>query len=161
MVNKTAAELREELRLAEEAEEAVMAEKRKNTPVQYLFTLTLVPEDKHWDPIFDDTCQLYLLKGEVLNKDELKAVGQSSSLLFEGGMKYVFNGATGYLVCSVGGGSIFTKDPNCFAALSEFLGEHPEGGDVTSIVEYYRNIEKAERDRATEVRRLGKRGPSK
>lgn len=66
----------------------------------------------------------------------------STSLLLEGGMRYIFNGATGKFVCGVGGGSVFLSNQEGWDNLSAYVCKFPEGGDVTAIVESYRRLNK-------------------
>jgi hypothetical protein len=131
---RTVAEIRAELAAALQAETAEKEALAKATQPVYKFTLELVTDN--WDKIFDPTCSVYKLIGEVLNKDELKAVGK---VPFEGAGRYLFNGATHRFVMAVSGGSYFVSHPDCFAELSDFVVYHTDGGDVTEIVNRYRN----------------------
>lgn len=121
-----------EAKLAElrRAESARLAELAKSVKPVYEFRLEL--DTRGYDRVFDDACTMYQLNGRVTNKPELEAVGARSH--FEGGMRYVFNGATGKFICSVGGGSIFLSSVEGWAELSEFVRRNPEGGDVSEIV---------------------------
>lgn len=126
-----------ELRQEEQRE----AEERRNAvKPTYQFLLTPIKE-RHTtfggDQLFDDDCRLYHLEGTVTNKEELEAVGHRYH--FEGGMRYVFNAATGKFACAVSGGSVFLSSKEGWKALSEYVDYNPDGGDVTEIVTKYRN----------------------
>lgn len=110
-------------------------EVRKAVQPRYLFTLMPVIEKSSWERIYDPMCKLYKLSGSVLNGHELKAVGK---VPFEGSMNYLWNGATYSFVTAVGGGSSFIKEQETFDMLSAFVLKHPEGGDVTELVEQER-----------------------
>jgi hypothetical protein len=134
---KTVKELELELREARALEDEERRERAKATKAVYQFTLKRVRDEAAWHPVYDDFCLLYRLTGKVLNVAELKSVGK---IPFEGSMLYLFNGATGRFAAAISGGSIFTSDPNAFEDLSTFVADHAEGGDVTEIIERYREV---------------------
>ena len=144
-MEKSAAELREELRQAE-ARERVEAEARKRaTPVVYRFTAE--ESTPAWHKVYDPSCRLYNLRGEVVNREEAKAAGHSDHEMHEGGMLYLYNTLTERIVTSIGGGQIWIganwngstgSDDVAFDQVSAFLAAHPEGGDITSIVQAHR-----------------------
>jgi hypothetical protein len=137
-------QLAAEARLAQVRLEALRAEENyrkegRRKAVKPVYEFTLTPSNKPYDKIFDPSCRLYELSGRVTNKAALAESGQSVNLLFEGGMKYIFNGATGKFVMSTGGGSIFMSCQEGWDTLSNFILRNPEGGDVTVLVEVHRN----------------------
>jgi len=119
------------LAMEEERERKAAAAKLVNP----IYKFTLLPYTDKWYKVFDPSCKLYALEGEVTNKEELHAVGKTP---FEGSMVYAFNSLSGYLVMAVGGGSSFTENPRCFVRLSHFIQDNPEGGDVSNFVNFYR-----------------------
>jgi hypothetical protein len=137
-------EIRAELRAAEQELEAEKRAAREAVKPAYRFTL--LPVTDRENKVYDDTCRVYRLEGVVLNEDALKAVGAYHP--GNGAMRYLFNTGTGKLVTALGGGTIYVSrrwgnaddgsDVIAMAELSAFLVEHPEGGDVTEIVEAHR-----------------------
>jgi len=149
MTDKTVEELRAELREAERREAAELQIRRAKVQVRRQFTL-LPYEDVHFlDRVYDSTCKLYRLVSTVVNHDEAKTAGHTELEMRNGGMTYVYNTLSHRLVTGVGGGTIWigptwmneddTSDVEAFEELNAFLLEHPEGGDVTEIVERFRN----------------------
>lgn len=144
IINSKIAALKEELRLAERLEHAAKLAAIDAFTPQYLFTL--LPADRTFDRLWDPTIKTYYLRGIMLNGAELKALGGSP---FEGGMAYYYNTSTHLLMGPVGGGSLFIgssgwssselspEDATKIAALSHFLHIHPDGGDVTDIIDYH------------------------
>lgn len=130
-------EIQEELALAIEAERLEKEKKQKSIVPIYKYTLFLDTASYRVKEVFDSSCKLYTLSGKVLNTEELHAVGK---IPFEGSMTYVFNTLSGNFVMAVGGGSIHLNNREGWIALSEYVNTHPHGGDVTAIVEKYRNI---------------------
>jgi hypothetical protein len=141
-----AEELRAELKLIEQEEAADKAARLAATPVTMKFTI--MPAKDRWTKMYDSTCVLYELNGQVTNADEAKAAGHYEHELRGGGMTYVFNTGTGRIVCGTGGGTIwvgggFAGQSDESAAwtmiqISAFIVQHPEGGDITAIVETHR-----------------------
>lgn len=131
---ETVNRLRAELLAAERLLAAEQKEKAMHVQPIYRFTLSLVTPMRG-AKIYDTSCVLYTLTGEVINKEEMRYVGKTP---FEGGMNYLFNTLSGKFVMAVGGGAVYTSDPWCLAALSSFILQNPNGGDVTSIVNHYR-----------------------
>jgi hypothetical protein len=142
------AELQAALRDIEAAEEAERARVRAATPIIMKFTITPTTA-RGWTEVYDDTCKLYDLEGTVTNAAEAKAAGRAGHELTSGGITYAFNTGTGLLVCAIGGGTIWIgagmdeqkreSARATMAHISKFLVEHPEGGDITDIVEAHRN----------------------
>jgi hypothetical protein len=128
-------EIEAELRAARMKERLELEEKQK--AVKPIYTFTLIQSTLGYDTkeVFDSSCVLYILSGTVTNKEELIAVHK---IPFEGSMRYLFNTLSGKFVMAVSGGSIFISDPLCFTQLSKFVQEYPGGGDVTTIVNLYR-----------------------
>lgn len=110
---------------------------------QYRFTLK--PAHASFDCLWDPTILVYYLRGEMLNAEDLKALGGSP---FEGGMAYYYNTSTNRIMGPAGGGSIFIaqnawgsrdltpEDKAKLQALADFIADNPDGGDVTAIVDY-------------------------
>jgi hypothetical protein len=102
------------------------------------------PVERSYDRIYDPACRVYRVFGRCVNAEEAKAAGHSSDLN-EGGYNYVYNTATGRVVCGTGGGRVYlgfdhdTSPAHLTAIdrLGAFLAEHPEGGPVDDIVEAY------------------------
>lgn len=129
-----------EARLRELQAEEAAAKKAKAAAVKtrFLFTVSLVEDS--WTTVLDDTCCVYLIDGKILNKEELASVGKSST--FEGGMKFYFNKVTGRLIGHTGGGTTYVgrgeNERACYDEVSAFLVRHPSGGDITEIMNKYR-----------------------
>lgn len=130
------AEIKAELRAAEEAEKERIEEEAKSVIPDYTFTLVRMPT-LGYHKVMDDSCILYELRGVVKNKKELRKVGK---VPFEGSMTYLFNTLSGKFVMSVSGGSIFIDNPKCWDALNTVVRIAPEGGDVTHIVNGFRKL---------------------
>jgi hypothetical protein len=137
-MSKTVAELRAELRAAEQAESEAKRVAAQAVKAKLVFTIRR--NDSSFDKILDESCVLYRITGITQNKDELAAVGREAR---DGGMNYLFNIATGRLVCSMGGGNVYVKtgqwssdkpDWPTIRALEAFIVANPDGGDVTHIV---------------------------
>jgi hypothetical protein len=90
----------------------------------------------------------------VLNRAELTEAGWSDRDLGDGQMKYLFNTLSKRLVMHVGGGQVYFSEPwpgqrtdeegmrafhETLDELSDFLANNPEGGDVTEIINWFRN----------------------
>jgi hypothetical protein len=135
MATRTVEQIRAELREAEAREAAEREAERERVPVIWQYTLSPLEPDPNWNPRFDPTCSLSRRDGAVTNRAEAEAAGHSTYRMDGGGMVYVFNNGTGRFVTSTGGGRIYTSDPLAFEALSQYLLDHPEGGDVTPIIE--------------------------
>ena len=141
-----AEELRAELKLIEQEEAAEKAARKTATPVIRKFTI--MPAKRQWTTMYDPTCVLYELAAEVMNADEAKAAGHYEHDLRGGGMTYVFNTCTNRIVCGTGGGTIWVgggfagqnDDSAAWAMMliSDFIIAHPEGGDITAIVEAHK-----------------------
>lgn len=142
-------EIRAELREAEALDAEARKAKRESTPVVRRFTIK-PHEPRHFvEEMYDSDCLLYMIKAEVVNLEEAKTAGHPEHDLRAGGMVYVYNTMTGKIVCGVGGGTIWISQSlngenkrSAFMAMGkigEFLGEHPEGGDITDIVNEHRN----------------------
>lgn len=149
-MTKSTEQLRKELKEAEARERAQAEEARRAVKVQWKFTL--MPDTRGHDVMYDETCLLYSLKGEITNREEAEAVGHHLSHS-EGSMTYVFNTVTGRIVCATGGGTIYVGGfggawsggeqeqelaSQTMRELGTFLTMWPEGGDVTAIVANYR-----------------------
>lgn len=101
------------------------------------FTLTPKAQDR-WNPLFDPTCALYRLEGQVTNVPELKAVGRMVPA--SGGADYVYNMLTHNFICRISGGVIFLDHSSGWSELSAFIKDNARGGDVTKIVRQYHGM---------------------
>lgn len=138
MSGRSSEELRRELMEAEEREFEAMEARRREVPVRYRYTLTPEEPERRWREVYDPSCRLYRLSGEVVNREEALLVGHSPDGMMSGeGMTYVFNGLSGLFVTGVGGGRILVSGDGAqatFELLSSFVRTNPEGGDVTEII---------------------------
>jgi hypothetical protein len=152
-MNKSIEEMRAELRVAEQELKQREADERqaKMDATQIIMRFTIEPTTRRsFQEMYDDSCLLYRLNGEITNLDEAKAAGHSDHNLRAGGMDYIFNKLSGRIVTGVGGGTIWVGggwgDKNADSArftmiqISAFIVEHPEGGDITDIVEQHRKL---------------------
>jgi hypothetical protein len=153
-VTRSIEELEAELAEARKAEELAARARRDAVKPKWKFTLTPQPAPMDgWDPVFDPTVTAYKLSGEVTNADEVLAAGHSDWAIRGGAMRYLYNTGTERLIGPVGGGTIYltlswstTKRreraalETAVAAISRFLAEHPEGGDITEIVQAFREV---------------------
>lgn len=132
-------EIMEELREAEARE--AREKKERADSVKPDVTVEIRPADPSayaWREIYDDAVTLWTVSATLLNEDELKAVGKEHRV---GSMTYYFNTATARLITSVGGGYVYLKkSPEQWKEVSDFIVTHPEGGDITLIVEKYAHI---------------------
>jgi hypothetical protein len=145
---KTAAQLRAELVEAELREADERETRRKATPVDRRFTIVPTKPAKAHQELYDPACRFYIIESAVANREEAKTAGHSDHMLQGGGMVYVYNTLSNRIVTSTGGGTVwvgagFTGERHESAheamyAISAFLVEHPEGGDITAIVNAHR-----------------------
>lgn len=142
-MTKTVEQLRAELRKAEQAEEAAAKTRREATPPVWQFTLSPTTQER----VYDDTVVAYTLRGEVINRDECLTAGRAEYELRGGAMVYLFNTGTGKLIAPVGGGTIYISsfyprnreaEAKVIDQISDFLVAHPEGGDITEVVNAFR-----------------------
>jgi hypothetical protein len=147
MPDKTVAELRKELRQAEEREHQDAKARKLVVPIKYRFTI--LPATESHTKVYDPACRLYAIHGEVVNREEALAAGHYDESMRGGGMVYVYNTLTRAIVCSTGGGTIWISDAwypkdldgaddRAFDEVNRFLEAYPEGGDITDIVERFR-----------------------
>jgi hypothetical protein len=154
-IEQELAELRErERQLRDEAAEAKEALRRSvERKMSYVFYPADSQQYRH-DRLWDDSCKYYILRGVVLNRAELTEAGWSDRDLGDGQMKYLFNTLSKRLVMHVGGGQVYFSEPwpgqrtdeegmrafhETLDELSDFLANNPEGGDVTEIINWFRN----------------------
>lgn len=140
-----------ELREARQARDAERKRIRDATPVVRRFTILPHSPRRFSEEMYDDNCALYELRAEVINKEEAMAAGHSEHEFREGGMTYVFNKISGRIVCGTGGGTFWvsrgTSEKSRQSAnramdeISSFIRRHPDGGDITSIVNKHRSRE--------------------
>lgn len=139
----TLEELRAQVREAEKAERDALEARRTSVKAEYAFTLMPASQIGSFERIMDDSCVFYRLQSEVLNKEAVEAVGGEHH--DKSGGNYLFNKASGKFVMMVGGGRLWLSSSNwqesseAWELLSAFIVGKPEGGDVTEIVEQYRN----------------------
>lgn len=104
------------------------------------YIYTVAPSTPYGDRYLDPSYIVYKIEGTVTNADSAPA-GYSP---FQGSGSYLFNRAAGHFVQGLSG-SMHAPTPGfgnrqdvdwteVYAELSEFLAEHPEGGDVTDII---------------------------
>lgn len=153
-MDKSIEELRKELRAAEQSLKQREIDERQAkmdaTPVVRRFVIK--PTEDQWHEMYDDSCKLYKLAAEITNRDEAIAAGHADHDLRAGGMTYIFNTLSGRIVTETGGGTIWvgagwggkTRESARVAmeAISKFIVEHPNGGDITDIVEQHRKASK-------------------
>lgn len=157
-IDQLKAEIRE-IELAEQAERD--ARKASVRPVR---SYTFTPNERNhgFYKILDESCKLYRLECKVVNKAEMLEVGYTDHDLHEGGMTYLFNTLSGKIVMSTGGGNVHISDGSwsdenkdaidlAWARINAFLTAHPEGGDVTLILEEYNQA----KDEYREAKRAG------
>jgi hypothetical protein len=149
---KTTAELRRELREAEQRDVDNREAARKATPVKYQYTIEPAKRESTFDKIYDDTCCMYEIRRTAVNLEAAVAAGHEEWELRDGRMRYLFNSWGGKIVTAVGGGTVYIgrvwngpedyADDRAFEQINVFLGEHPEGGDITTIVDEFLAIRK-------------------
>lgn len=135
MTEMSIAELEELLRVKRQEEADALKVKRDSVKPVYRITIDLATGHS-FHKIMDDSVKVYRISGEVTNKAEVDAVGGDSR---GGGMDYLFNTLSGKLIMSTGGGTIwvggFDNDGHeAFQQINEFLCDHPDGGNITDIV---------------------------
>ena len=155
---KTAAELRAELKEAEKREAASREAERKLVPIVMQFAIK--PRKRTGaTKLYATGYKLYVLEGICTNKEQAKAAGHPDYRTNGGSHDIVYNSNDGEIVCYVGGGTLWIyedyfdrisrgvdaaaddyADDVAMSLISKFLQEHPEGGDVTSIVEKFREV---------------------
>jgi len=147
MSDRTVAELRAELRQAEQREAAAKEARKKEVPVEYRYTISLAKRHS-FDKIYDDTIRRYRIERVCLNAEAAKAVGHSDHEISSGGMDHLYNTVTAKIICPCGGGTSYIgprwpgsndgADDMAFELIGLFLVENPEGGDITTIVDEFR-----------------------
>ena len=125
--------LRAQLAAAEAVEAAQKEERRKNAKAIFRYSVLPVTLAR-WNFIFDESCLFYRVTRECQNSAEMKAAGQFESHYQNGGMNYYYNSATKKLIASTGGGFILFEDLDKWSAISAFIAENPQGGDITHIL---------------------------
>lgn len=146
----TEAELTAMLAELKQVEHDSAKERLESVTPKYRYMI--LPAIDNFDKLYDESCVFYSISGELLNKDELEAVGWSGHMFSEGSMKYLFNKATGKIVMSVGGGRVYISNPwgskadmsrdyvaEAYEMVNAFLARYPEGGDITHIIEAHRD----------------------
>lgn len=147
-VEQTIEELEAQLAEAKRAKAAEANTKRESCPPQWVFTVE--PVERSHEEMFDPTCRFYKLSGEVANEEQARAAGWDEHSLRGGGMVYAYNTQTERIICATGGGMIYVsksykdKDDDShlrtMEKLGAFIGQHPEGGNVTAIVAEHRRL---------------------
>jgi hypothetical protein len=145
---RTIAEIEAELKAAIRAKE--LRERSLHDSVKPVWRYTLEPGPiEGYNPLWDDTLGWYVLAGHVDNVDELIAVGWSAREFSRGSMRYLFNTSTGKIVMHSGGGTMYISsgwstadsleaEQRAIAKVGAFLVAHPEGGDITEIVNAFK-----------------------
>lgn len=136
-------EIEEELRLARRAQADETKRRREAVKPRYEYVIAPTTGYSH-DRCYDPAVVLYRVESICLNMAECVAAGHSEQNLRQGGMTYYFNTATGRIITSTGGGHLHIESfddveesTKCIAEVSEFLVAHPEGGEITDIVERF------------------------
>lgn len=142
------AEIEAELAAAKAAITTARAAEREAVVPQFTYQLERLAHFKTFgQPIWDDSIAVYKLSATCLNVAECQAVGRAERDYAEGSMKYLFNKLSGKLICTEGGGTMHisnkgfgSDDPDetyllARTRIETFIAEHPEGGDVTWIVQ--------------------------
>lgn len=139
--------LEAQLKAARELEKAEHDARRRSVRPTYRFTFTPV-EDAFYGVRDGSGVTIYRLNCTCDNAEECKQVGRDP---FTGGMDYYVNTSLQphRIVCSTGGGNIYietgrwarkpenrAKAERQISGLEQFITEHPEGGDVTTIIDY-------------------------
>lgn len=146
--NPTIEELEAQLKAARRAEaDKAKAEMEAHRPV-YRFTVEPASSAYHEERIYDPSIKLYSISGTCINADEVREAGYPDHVLRGGGMVYYYNTASNCIIGGVGGGTIYIgagwnaedrdSDIEAMAKVSAFIAEHPEGGDITDIVNEHR-----------------------
>jgi hypothetical protein len=148
-------EIRAELKAAEAQLRNEKLASKEAVTIVYRYTIAPTPKRETHDRVYDSSCVFYTLNSECVNLDEANAAGYGGHEIHEGGMRYMYNKMSQMIVCSMGGGTIHVgsnwsgpdddADVIAFGRISEFLALHPEGGDVTHIVDDFKVARSASR----------------
>jgi len=152
-MNPRIVEMEAEIKRLKDEDAAAAKVLRESVKPEWKFTFTPAPpQEANWDSVRPQSgVRCYVLHGEILNHEAIKAVGGWKDRSGEGSYTYMVNFATPYptIVAGVGGGVIYIsggawgrepiKAEPAFMALERFLFDHPEGGDVTEIINAHRN----------------------
>lgn len=140
---RTIEEIEEELRLAKQAQRDEAERRREAVKPRYEYVIASATT-KSYDRVYDPAVVLYRVESICLNMGECVDAGHNEDGLRQGGMTYYFNTATGRIITCTGGGYLHIEDfddreasARCVAEVSEFLVAHPEGGEITDIVERF------------------------
>lgn len=137
-------DIRAELAAAERAERDRMRELADAVQPTYRFTLVpYTARNDTFERVYDQSCSLWVMAGELTNADELRSVGKVVPT--SGQMRYIFNSLSGRFVTSVSGGTIYVSSHEAWSELSEWALVNPTGGDVTEMVDRHRAIERKQR----------------
>lgn len=118
--------------------DAAKEEAKKSIKPVVTYSISPYTSTLRSDTIYDPEVVRYEVKAKCHNLDALAEVGVNWQ---GGGMVYLFNRATNRLIMGHGGGYIYLKkSPEMWAEVSAFIVAHPEGGDITEIVEKYAHI---------------------
>jgi hypothetical protein len=134
------AELEAALTAAKEVQRRERKELLDSVTPRMTYTIEPTETKSFIDRIYDPAVKVYRLTGTCTNIAECEAAGH---IISTGGMNYLFNTATNRLIMSFGGGHVYIghgydADENtewAYNRIGEFLVRHPEGGDITPIVE--------------------------
>jgi hypothetical protein len=139
-------ELEARVKAMKAARQADKERLKSETPLIWRYSIVKSrPNGSMFDRIMDDSCILYRIEGEVVNKAEAEAAGHNLDRL-GGGMNYLFNTLSKKFVMPIGGGHYYISDrfekKNTEAVtwerIAEFVTKNPDGGDITDIVKAHR-----------------------
>lgn len=149
-VSSRVADLRAQLAEAEREEQADREARKAAVKPIHRYTVKPAKRGMRHDRLYDDAVVIYELRRETVNRAEAEAAGHYGWEVEDGGMSYYFNKATGKIICSTGGGSLYISEnfdspddglaASAFARISAFLADNPRGGDVTQIVETFQRM---------------------
>lgn len=138
--------LRAQLKEAERAEQDAVEAKRSSVEQIWVFAINPDEGQRRYDKMWDDSVIFYRITGHLVNRPECEAVGQNLDRCGDGqGMSYFYNTLSKKIVCSVGGGQVWVgmgwnedeRESELIAIneINAFILEHPDGGDITEIIE--------------------------
>jgi hypothetical protein len=152
---KSSAEIRKELEAAEARERAEQKTRKEATPPQFEYWVVpaKISGNNSYGKLYDPTCHLYDIDRRTTNREDARAVGWKDDDMKEGKATYLYNTVTRRIVCMVGGGTSYINksffgepedyaDDTAFFHLGAYLAEFPGGGDITYIVDLFKEARK-------------------
>lgn len=136
-MGKSVKELREELKAAEKREEEEARRRKESVVPEFVYLVKRAEfRAKGWNNMLDSSVVCYYFWKEAKNQAECNAAGHA---FLTGGIKYLFNTATGRLICHSGGGTLIIKEHGDRAAdiihrVNNFLVANPDGGVITELL---------------------------